>query len=116
MKYLIVLIDLQKPEVFISYQWGSQKEILSLRKWLKKFGMTCWLDVEQISIGDVLFEKIYDGIKHCKLFLSCVTTKYMESDNCRFVYFEGGYGICSSENKKYEFRKTSELYSIYAVH
>ncbi|XP_056022602.1 uncharacterized protein LOC125652678 isoform X2 [Ostrea edulis] len=71
------------PDVFISYQWGKQKEISALFQRLTSLGFTCWMDIHQMGGGDSLFDKIDRGVRGCKVVLSSVTTKYALSANCR---------------------------------
>ncbi|XP_021373485.1 uncharacterized protein LOC110463308 isoform X2 [Mizuhopecten yessoensis] len=71
------------PDVFLSYQWGKQKEVKQLYKRLCELGLTCWMDIYQMGGGDSLYEKIDRGVRGCKIVLTCVTTKYAVSANCR---------------------------------
>ncbi|XP_052101979.1 uncharacterized protein LOC127735734 [Mytilus californianus] len=71
------------PEVFISYQWGKQKEIIALYQRLTEFGLSCWMDIYQMGGGDSLYEKIDSGVRGCKVVLTCITQKYSLSANCR---------------------------------
>ncbi len=71
------------PDVFISYQWGKQKQIMVLYRRLTGLGYTCWMDIHQMGGGDSLFDKIDRGVRGCRLVLSCITTKYALSANCR---------------------------------
>lgn len=73
----------EHPEVFISYQWDKQKQIIKLYEKLTSLGLKCWLDIHQMGGGDSLYFKIDEGIRNCALVISCVTMKYSQSANCR---------------------------------
>ncbi|XP_041360375.1 uncharacterized protein LOC121376532 [Gigantopelta aegis] len=71
------------PDVFISYQWGKQKQVIKLYQRLQQMGFSCWMDIHQMGGGDSLYDKIDRGVRGCKVVVSCVTTKYALSANCR---------------------------------
>jgi hypothetical protein len=55
------------PQVFISYSWDNQEEVLLLRSELDKSGLTCWMDIGQMGGGDYLYNQIYKGINLCRV-------------------------------------------------
>lgn len=69
--------------MFLSYQWGKQKNVIKLYERLTSLRFTCWLDIKQMGGGDSLYDKIDRGIRGCKVMVSCVTQKYALSANCR---------------------------------
>ena len=69
--------------MFISYQWGKQKQISVLYRRLTELGYSCWMDIKQMGGGDSLYDKIDRGVRGSKLVISCVTKKYALSANCR---------------------------------
>ena len=71
------------PQVFISYHWDSQEEVLLLRAEIeRRSGLSCWMDVGQMGGGDYLYNQIYRGISQCRVVVACVTPRYVVSDSC----------------------------------
>ncbi|XP_052101981.1 uncharacterized protein LOC127735735 [Mytilus californianus] len=75
--------DKKSPDIFISYQWGKQKQIMAFYQRLTGMGLSCWMDIYQMGGGDSLYEKIDSGVRGCKVVLTCITQKYSLSANCR---------------------------------
>lgn len=78
-----IVLKKDQPEVFISYQWDKQKQIVKLYEKLTGLGIKCWLDIYQMGGGDSLYFKIDEGIRNCSVVISCVTMRYSQSANCR---------------------------------
>lgn len=59
------------PAVFISYNWGKEKEnqktVKHLCSKLTEAGIHCWLDIEQMGGGDNWNAKIDEGIRAAKV-------------------------------------------------
>ena len=70
------------PPVFLSYQWGTQKAVSTLKEHLEEAGYACWMDIGQMGGGDKLFAKIDAGIRGAKVIICCMNSAYAESDNC----------------------------------
>jgi len=69
--------------VFISYNWGIQEDVKQLKRMLNNRGINTWMDIDNISGGDLLYNKLAEGLEKSKVLISCVTKKYLESKNCR---------------------------------
>ena len=70
------------PPVFLSYQWGSQTAVTTLKSHLEEAGYACWMDTGQMGGGDKLYQKIDAGKRGAKVVICCMTTAYAQSDNC----------------------------------
>ena len=44
-------------DIFISYQWDNQKEVMNIRKSLDLAGFSCWMDIGQIGGGGIYISK-----------------------------------------------------------
>ncbi|ORY53301.1 hypothetical protein BCR33DRAFT_192610 [Rhizoclosmatium globosum] len=86
--------------VFVSYCWRNSKDafvrgqidsdfgcgscdprVLATR--LSAAGFPCWIDMEQLEVGEPLFEDLVDTIKRSKFAVICVSTEYADSENCK---------------------------------
>ncbi|XP_043921818.1 uncharacterized protein LOC122797090 [Protopterus annectens] len=88
--------DEVEPKVFISYQWDSQAKILEISRYLEANGLPCWTDLcvrgqsrirtrteaSSDRTGDTLHNSIQRSMKAAFAVLSCITPKYIQSDNC----------------------------------
>ena len=70
------------PPIFLSYQWGTQKAVTTLKQHLEAAGYACWMDIGQMGGGDKLFAKIDAGIRGAKVIICCINSAYAQSDNC----------------------------------
>lgn len=69
--------------IFLSYQWGLQDKVRILKNKIEEKGFQCWMDIGEVGGGDALLAKIDAGIRDCKVFVCCVTEKYVQSDTCQ---------------------------------
>ena len=72
----------QHVQVFVSYQYDTQADVRALCEWLQFRGFTYWLDDAQISPGDQLAVEIERAIRNCKVFLACLSPRYLVSQHC----------------------------------
>ncbi len=91
------------PTVFISYQWDMQARVEELRHTLEMNGFTCWADINPTptlqrgysnlslrggggGMGDTGTEtlrgQIHRVMRGASVVVTCITPKYMQSDNC----------------------------------
>ncbi|CAF3502645.1 unnamed protein product [Rotaria socialis] len=70
------------PPVFLSYQWGIQAAVTTLKSHLEQAGYACWMDTGQMGGGDKLFAKIDAGIRGAKIVICCMAAAYAQSVNC----------------------------------
>ena len=75
--------DYKNERIFLSYQWGSQQEVINLKQFLKNNGFDAWMDIHQLPEGSYLTEGITTAILHSDIFLACITKRYAESPMCR---------------------------------
>eukprot|EP00057_Strongylocentrotus_purpuratus_P003753 XP_003727285.1 PREDICTED: uncharacterized protein LOC100890026 [Strongylocentrotus purpuratus] len=67
--------------IMISYQWGSQPVVLTIRDALKAAGYQVWLDVDHMH-GSTL-QAMAEAVEKSYVVLMCISEGYKESPNCR---------------------------------
>ena len=67
--------------VMISYSWAQQPLAVALASKLREFGVSYWLDKEQMS-GSTL-EAMAAAVEGCCAVLCCVSKEYKESEPCQ---------------------------------
>ena len=92
-----------EPSVFISYQWDMQARVEDIKAVLEAHGLTCWADINvapqpnrthssksgrgssvtQDGGSDTLQSLIQRNMKASSVVLTCITPKYLQSDNCK---------------------------------
>ena len=69
-------------DVFLSYNWDVKVQVKNLYKELKNQNMSVWMDefeMGQHRLVDELSKAIHDST----VFVSCITKKYCDSENCK---------------------------------
>jgi hypothetical protein len=70
-------------DVFISYNWGTKKQVQQLYDILKSLNYKVWLDERELNAGNSpLTTELALAIRDSKVILSCITTDYCKSFNC----------------------------------
>lgn len=69
-------------DVFISYQWDIKDQVRYLHDNLTSKGLRVWRDETNMSSTSSLPEQLATNIRNSKVFLCCLTQKYVESKNC----------------------------------
>lgn len=92
-----------EPKVFISYQWDMQAKVEDIKQVLESNGLNCWADINMApqpnrthssksgrsststhdGSGDTLQSLIQRNMKSSSVVLTCITPKYLQSDNCK---------------------------------
>lgn len=91
------------PQVFISYQWDMQGKVEDIKHLLEHNGLQCWADINinqpprgasskstrsslthPLDSGiETLQSQIQRNMKAASVVLTCLTPKYLQSDNCK---------------------------------
>ena len=94
------------PQVFISYQWDMQLKVEDIKQLLENQGMLCWADISSMHqqyaqqrqhsskstrssithldvVSETLQSQIQRNMKSASVVISCITPKYLQSDNCK---------------------------------
>jgi len=70
-------------DVFISYNWGTKKQVQQLYDTLQGLNYKVWLDERELNAGtNPLTTELALAIKDSKVILSCITKDYCKSYNC----------------------------------
>ena len=91
-----------EPKVFISYQWDMQAKVEDIKQVLEINGLPCWADINMApqpnrghssksgrssathdSSVETLQSLIQRNMKASSVVLTCITPKYLQSDNCK---------------------------------
>ena len=70
-----------QKQIMVSYQWDSQKEVISIKDALEAIGYDIWMDLDDMR-GNI-YEKMAEGVENSVLIIPCMTSKYESSVNCR---------------------------------
>ncbi|ESP03336.1 hypothetical protein LOTGIDRAFT_237761 [Lottia gigantea] len=89
-----------QPKVYISFHWDMHARVEEMKQVLERSGFTCWTDMnlprghsrgssrtsKSISHTDIssanLQGQIHRNMKESSIVLSCITPKYLQSENC----------------------------------
>jgi len=70
-------------DVFISYNWGTKKQVQKLYAILTSLNYKVWLDERELNAGNSpLTAELAIAIRDSKVILSCITKDYCKSFNC----------------------------------
>ena len=69
------------PQLMISYQWDSRKDVLKLHQALTDDRYCVWIDEEQMH--ENIYERMAEAVRESSLILLCMTKKYEDSDICK---------------------------------
>jgi len=66
-----------------SYAWAHQKVMLKLRDMLLAHGFQVWMDVDQMSDRDNIFDSMAAAVEQASVVVVCISQEYVQSENCR---------------------------------
>lgn len=78
----IFLLRNTEYDVFISYSWKQKSQATNLYNHLSK-QFSCWMDQNEISGGERLFDELVNGLSKSKVIVLCISKAYCESENCK---------------------------------
>eukprot|EP00045_Choanoeca_perplexa_P012663 m.139601 g.139601 ORF g.139601 m.139601 type:complete len:756 (-) comp16090_c0_seq15:140-2407(-) len=73
----------QQGHIMLSYSWAHQKVMLQLRDTLLAQGLRVWMDVDQMSDRNNIFESMAAAVEEASVVVVCISQEYAESANCR---------------------------------
>lgn len=73
-------------DVFISYCSSDREKVQEIVQALSNAGVSCWVDYEQIKVGDSIVSKIEDGLQRSRNVAVCLSTNLGRSNWCRAEY------------------------------
>jgi hypothetical protein len=79
--FITFIFQFQDIHVMISYNWGNQRMVKRIAKYLRDHGITVWIDVDNLQ-GSIV-EAMANAIEQADIFLMCYSQKYKYSNNCR---------------------------------
>ena len=95
----------EQPKVFLSYQWDMQNKVQEIKRILESNGISCYIDnsptiaqnqrgtsgastrsnatapIHSDAIHETLESNIQRNMKSSSIVLSCITPRYLQSDN-----------------------------------
>eukprot|EP00045_Choanoeca_perplexa_P012796 m.141752 g.141752 ORF g.141752 m.141752 type:complete len:733 (+) comp16136_c0_seq2:290-2488(+) len=80
---LTVPPDTTQGHVMLSYPWTHQAVMFRVRDMLLAQGFKVWMDVDQMSNCDNIFESMAAAVEHASVLVVCICQEYAESENCR---------------------------------
>jgi hypothetical protein len=60
-------------DIFISYNWGVQEQVIKLYEILTNLNYKVWIDIKQLQGGNKISSELAQGIKNAKIVISCIT-------------------------------------------
>lgn len=73
-----------RDRVFLSHQSDRKLQVAELQECFSSNDVQCWLDRDAIKIGDLIHEKIDEGIDQCSAVVFWVSPEFLESSWCKY--------------------------------
>lgn len=70
-------------KIFLSYSHRDKTTVRRIDRALTREGLTTWLDMKDIHVGDTIREEVERGIEECDFYCPCISQSFLDSSWAR---------------------------------
>lgn len=71
--------EVYQPKIFISYCHMDCELVMDVYQRIQMAGMNCWIDMQDIDVGEIIAKKMLDGIRQCDYAIFFLSQAYKQS-------------------------------------